>query len=260
MTVQRGADPLFRAEYVKLGTDLPRLARDFGVDLEPDTCRGALALALAMDTLDDAIDALAEPEQRATLYDAILVDLERGDPSRFGGVLRELSQAAVRSGCLPRLCSTVRRLMEVGEELRRETDPLRFIRLSRQEADVTVEMLFLVLGPRPDRFLSFLHSTGVVGNLADKLIDLGDDRRGGRARVAPSLTLYLAGLGEIVRAGLQVPGLHPRPLALLSWSWGYLSFACRYLTGLEPRRREVPEFGSNGAVACCESPPAGSGG
>jgi hypothetical protein len=77
--------------------------------------------------------------------------------------------------------------------------------------------------------------SGVVGNLADKLLDLGEDRRQGIARVRPGAWVFL--LPRILRASVAIPFLHPRPVALVRWAFSYLWYGVRYAVRLEPATR-----------------------
>lgn len=248
----------FRSEYLKLGSDLPGLAIEFDCRLSAQNRQDALILALAMDQIDDQIDSRPLFHERQEIYREVLDSLRTGRgeltgrPEAYRFTLTEVRRAAERAGQLEPFCATVEELMQVGEQLRATDSPRLYAELSEREADVTVALLYQILHPaRPSaRFQRFLRQSGVVGNLADKLLDLGEDRREGRSRVRPGAWLYL--LPRILRAARDIPFLHPRPLALVSWAWSYFQYGLRYVTGLEPAWR--PWSPATGGVAGdCES-------
>lgn len=248
----------FRSEYLKLGSDLPGLARQFGCQLTAQSRYDTLILALAMDQIDDQIDIRPLFHERQVIYREVLDWLRTGRgelsarPEAYRYTLTEVRRAAERAGRLDPFCATVEELMQVGEQLRATDSPRLYAELSEREADVTVALLYHILAPaRPDRrFLRFLRQSGVVGNLADKLLDLGEDRREGRSRVRPGAWLYL--VPRILRAALDIPFLHPRPVALVSWAWSYFHYGLRYVTGLEPALRPWSPA-TDGAAGDCES-------
>ncbi len=234
---------LFRSEYLKLGSDLPGLAREFGHQLTDQQRQDALVLALAMDRIDDRIDSLPTREEREQVYRLVLDSLAHGqrdlsaesEPFRFA--LTGVREAALRAGKLPEFCQVVEDLMLLGESVRQVESPSRYADLAVREADVTVALLYLILTPaRPGpRFRRFLRQSGVVGNLFDKLVDLGEDRREGRSRVRWGAWWPLTRI--ILAASLEILRLHPHPLALLRWGASYLVYGLRYQLGLEPRLR-----------------------
>lgn len=248
---------LFRSEYLKLGSDLPDLAREFGCRLSAQDCHDSLVLALAMDQIDDRIDTLPLRADRQVVYGEVLdyLRLGRGDLSgrseAYRFALTEIRRAALRVGVLEPFTATVQALMELGEEIRAEESPRRYAALAEREGDLTVGMLFQILslaGPSA-RFRRFLRQSGMIGHMTDKLIDLEEDRRAG-ARVKPGAWLFI--LPRILRSAVEIPFLHPNPLALARWTWSYLVFGVRYLTRLEPSLKPwSPATG--GAVSGSES-------
>lgn len=235
---------MFRSEYLKLGSDLPGLAREFGHQLTDQQRQDALVLALAMDQIDDRIDALPGLEQRQAVYHLVLDSLAHGqrdlgaESEAFRFALTGVRAAAVRAGQLSAFCEVVEELMLLGESLRQVESPTRYAALAVREADVTVALLYLILSPASPgpRFRRFLRQSGVVGNLTDKLVDLGEDRREGRSRVRWGAWWPLTRI--ILAASLEIPRLHPHPPALLRWGAGYLAYGLRYQLGLEPRLRD----------------------
>ncbi len=71
--------------------------------------------------------------------------------------------------------------------------------------------------------------------VVEDLMLLGEDRREGRSRVRWGAWWPLTRI--ILAAGLEIPRLHPHPLALLRWGASYLVYGLRYQLGLEPRLR-----------------------
>lgn len=249
---------LFRTEYLKLGTDLPGLARDFGCRLSPQDCRDALILALAMDQIDDRIDTLPLLADRMAVYGEVLDYLRHGDgdfsarPQGYRFALTEIRRAALRVGVLEAFIETADCLMQLGEEIRAEPSPRRYAILAEREGDLTVGMLFLILSrAQPsERFRRFLRQSGMIGHMLDKLIDLDEDRRAG-CRVSPGAWVFI--LPVVLRSAVEVPFLHPSPFALARWTWSYFVFGVRYLTRLEPALKPWSPA-TDGAACDCGSP------
>ena len=252
----------FRSEYLKLGSDLPGLARDFDCHMDPRDCHDTLVLALAMDRIDERIDTLPVFADRQAVYREVLHFLATGQGDLSGQsesyqyALREVRQAAMRVGRLHFFVKSVERVMMLGEDLRLVRSPRDYAELCEQEGDATVAMLFEILSAaRPsERFRKFLRHSGMVGHMTDKLLDLDEDRRDGITCVGPGAWVYI--LPRILRAAVQVPFLHPRPFSMLRWSWTYFTFGVRYVSKREPAMRSwSPPPAPAGSGAVTRNPP-----
>ncbi len=75
-------DILIRAEYAKLGLDLPRLAGDFSFPMDERDALHAYLLAVAMDRMDRALDDEFDDEVRTQIALTIVAAPRQGDLMR----------------------------------------------------------------------------------------------------------------------------------------------------------------------------------
>ena len=230
-----------RSEYCKLGLDLAELARNFGHPLTRNEARDGYLLALAMDHVDDAIDAIVEAEPRLQLCDQVLAFLDGAEscPENLAEILHCIREVAEARQRLHHFRDRVAALMDIGEQLRLESSPSGYIDLSLEEARRTIELLFSLLPELPTRLSDFLCWSGEIGNVSDKILDLGEDRREGRTLVQPSAALYLYYLRRIVPVGWRLLWLHPNKVAFASWTVSYLRFGTLYVSGRIPSHADA---------------------
>ena len=210
-----------RREYEQLLEGLDDLTSPFQFTLGPSERADLTTFVRAMEAVDRHVDRLPDADRPARLQQvrASLRGPVDGLPSELATLLPPLRHRARQLDVLTSLQQLGDRALEVGEALRHETDPTRFLALIQEEGQLTVRLSLLFMGTPPPRFSAFFLALGNVGNVVDELKDVRRDQAVGEIRVRPGVRLHLHLVALLVRQLPTLVRLHPRPWRIPKWAW-----------------------------------------
>ena len=213
-----------RPEYVRMGSDFERIARAFGLELEPAVCADVRLLAACIDCVDRAIDGIREGDERRGVAATIIEALRTGDGALIGdGELRAgvmaLYGIIARRGITGEVVQLAEDALDNTEKARTCTSREEYVARTVREGRLTVSMALLVGGRiHDDSFRRFMLAVAEAANLVDKLVDARGDAARGEISLAPSIGLHARLAAEVLRRLPALVRLHPAPVSLLAWS------------------------------------------
>jgi hypothetical protein len=231
----------FRAEYAKLASDLPALARQFGCAPGAQVLRDLADFALALECIDRRLDDLAAAEDRRRLGDELLrrlraptapcpgddmpadVDLDLDLSERADRLARILASRG--HGITDAFCRLAERALANTERMRSVRESAAYVACVEHEGRLTVEMTLLLLGDQVSpAFGAFLRAIAEMANLLDKLIDARADHRRGELALRPGAALHARLALAFLRRVPAAIARHPRPHRFLAWGCGWALF------------------------------------
>lgn len=220
--------PSTRPEYAKLADDLPELARQFGWQPPAHILRDVREFTLALDCIDQELDAMSDPEARRRFGLDVLRCLSGDEPAavRREGLDRveRLSGILAARGLSALFCRLARAALDNSERMRLTRDPAAYLACVEREGRLTVELTVLLLGEEASPGLvRFLRAVAEIGNLVDKLVDARRDHWRGELALRPGLRVHARLTIALVRRIPRALSCHPQRGQVVAWGVGWIA-------------------------------------